>query len=255
MNILFIGDICGSIGINYLIEKINFLKQRYQIDIVVANAENAAEGQGLDFQSFYNLKISGVNMITMGNHTWKNHDLKSFIEHTNIIRPLNDDSLHIGYGHKIIKYKDKKLLIMNALGRVFMNNKFLSCPFKKVENVLKVYKNQYHYALLDFHAQATSEKLALANYFDGRINAIVGTHTHVQTNDERILSKKTLYISDVGMTGPLDGIIGQDKNIIINNFLNNHKLKHKIAKGKRQLNGVVLTLGKKQKIMKIKYHE
>ncbi|MDO8168071.1 TIGR00282 family metallophosphoesterase [Candidatus Phytoplasma melaleucae] len=256
MNILFIGDICGQLGINYLIEKIKFLKQLYNINIVIANAENAAHGQGMDFNSFYNLKISGVNVMTMGNHTWKNNALEYFINQTDIIRPLNDDSKYIGHGYKIIKCQNKKILIMNALGRVFMDNHFLSCPFKKVENILNLCRNQYNYSLLDFHAQATSEKIALAHYFDGKIDAIVGTHTHVQTNDDRILPNKTLYISDVGMTGALNEVIGQDKNIIIHNFLHDKKkVKPVITKGKRQLNGVILTLGETKKIVKINYNE
>ncbi len=256
MNILFFGDICGKSGVDYLMEKINLLKKKYNADMVIANAENVAEGQGLNYENYQNLTLSGVNLMTMGNHTWKHDSLENFIDHSNVIRPVNDESKKVGSGHKIVKYQNKKILVMNALGRVFMNNDSLSSPFTEVDKILHEYRDQYDYSLLDFHAQATSEKIALAHYFDGRIDAVVGTHTHVQTNDDRILPKKTLYISDVGMTGPLDGVIGQDKNIIINNFLNTkNKMKQKNAEGKRQLNGVLLTFGKERKITKIKYSE
>ncbi|TVY12212.1 TIGR00282 family metallophosphoesterase [Candidatus Phytoplasma pini] len=259
MNILFIGDVYGASGAEYLMEKINFLKNKYKPDLVVANTENVDNGKGLDFKNYYDLVISGVDLMTMGNHTWGNSFLSSFIDKTDIIRPINLDKKlsSSGSGFKILKRKNQKILIMNALGRVFMNNNNLSCPFKQVEKILNNYHQQYDYSLLDFHAQATSEKLALAHYFDGKIDAIVGTHTHIQTNDDRILPHNTLYISDVGLTGPSEGVIGQDKNIIIHNFLNvNNKIKHKISSGKRQINGVFLNLGnKKRKITKITLKE
>ncbi|KND62588.1 YmdB family metallophosphoesterase, partial [Candidatus Phytoplasma phoenicium] len=175
---------------------------------------------------------------------------------TNIIRPLNLNQYPCGCGYKIIKCNSKKILIMNVMGRVFMNNLHLTCPFRQVKKTLHECRGKYDYSFLDFHAQATSEKMALAHYFDGKIDAIVGTHTHIQTNDNRLLPKKTLYISDVGMTGAADGVIGLDKNIIVNNFLNDKKMKHRVATtGKKQLNGVCLTLGVEKKITKIKITE
>ncbi|WBL31524.1 TIGR00282 family metallophosphoesterase [Candidatus Phytoplasma sacchari] len=256
MNILFIGDICGIAGVDYLIEKINFLKKTYKTDIIIVNAENASNGKGLDYKNYQNLILAGVDIITMGNHTWSNKELSKFIDQTNIIRPFNFEKNYPGKGYQIIKKRKKKILIMNILGRIFMENHNLLCPFKEVEKILKICKNKYDYSLLDFHAQATSEKMALAYHFDGKIDAILGTHTHIQTNDERVLPKNTLYISDVGMTGSSEGIIGSDKSIIINNFLNNKKkIKQKIAEGKRQLNGVFLNLGKIKQIIKIKFNE
>ncbi|KXT29379.1 ymdB-like family protein [Candidatus Phytoplasma oryzae] len=256
MNILFIGDICGIPGVDYLIEKINFLKKFYKSDVIIVNAENVSNGKGIDYNSYQNLILAGVDIITMGNHTWSNNELSSFIDYTNIIRPFNFKKKYPGKGFKIIRKNKKRILIMNILGRIFMDSHNLLCPFREVEKILQICKNQYDYSLLDFHAQATSEKMALAYHFDGKIDAILGTHTHIQTNDDRILPKQTLYISDVGMTGSLEGVIGSDKNIIINNFLNVHnKMKQKIAEGKRQLNGVFLNLGKIKKIIKIKLNE
>ncbi|MEZ0180269.1 TIGR00282 family metallophosphoesterase ['Camptotheca acuminata' phytoplasma] len=257
MRILFIGDICGKKGVDYLTEKINFLKKKYKSEFVIVNAENVDNGKGLDYENYQNLILSGVNMITMGNHNIYNKNMNNLVDSDNIVRPLNLKQKGLqGSGYKIIKYKKKKILIMNALGRVFMNEKEnLSCPFKKIENILKICSKKYDYSFLDFHAQATSEKIALAHHFDGRIDAIIGTHTHVQTNDDRILPKNTVYISDAGMTGPYDGVIGTDKDIIINNFLNEKKQKHKLAEGKRQLNGVVVNLGSHKNIEKINFHE
>ncbi|QTX02943.1 metallophosphoesterase [Candidatus Phytoplasma luffae] len=257
MKILFIGDIYGKSGVDYFIEKINFLKNEYQTEIIIANAENVDNGKGLDYENYQNLILSGVDLITMGNHTFKNKSINSFIESDNIIRPLNLKEKELkGSGYKIIRHKNQKILIMNALGRIFMEkSENLFCPFKQIENTLNICHKKYDYSFLDFHAQATSEKIALANYFDGKIDAIVGTHTHVQTNDDRILPKKTLYISDAGMTGPYEGVIGQDKEIIINNFLNTKRKKHKVAEGKRQLNGVLLNLGTEKNIKKIIINE
>ncbi|MDV3166915.1 MAG: TIGR00282 family metallophosphoesterase [Vigna little leaf phytoplasma] len=257
MNIIFIGDICGKPGVDYLIEKINFLKTNYNVNMIIANTENADRGKGLDFESYQNLYLSGVDVMTMGNHIWHNKNIKNFINQTDIICPLNFKFNNLGYGYKIIKRNSKKILIMNALGRVFMNNQEITCPFKQINKILNSCYNQYDYSFLDFHAEATSEKMALAHYFDGKIDAIVGTHTHIQTNDNKLLPKKTLYISDVGMTGVSDSVIGFDKDIIISNFLNNsnNKMKNKIAMGKRQLNAVFLTLGKVKKITKINISE
>ncbi|MDC9031924.1 TIGR00282 family metallophosphoesterase [Columbia Basin potato purple top phytoplasma] len=258
MKILFIGDIYGRTGVEYLIEKINFLKEKYQSNIIIANAENVDNGKGLDYNNYKDLIMSGVDIMTMGNHTFHNKSIKNFILSSNIIRPVNllDDKKNIGNGYKIIKHKNKRILIMNALGQVFINKDNLECPFKTIDHVLNICHQKYDYSFLDFHAQATSEKIALAHYFDGRIDAIVGTHTHVQTNDDKILPKKTLYITDVGMIGPYEEVIGKDKDIIINNFINKkNRKKHQIAKGKRQLNGILLTLGKHKQIKKINFNE
>ncbi|MDV3196072.1 MAG: TIGR00282 family metallophosphoesterase [Candidatus Phytoplasma stylosanthis] len=257
MKILFIGDICGKQGIDYFIEKINFLKKKYQSHITIVNAENANDGECLNFDNYQNLILSGVDMITTGNHYLNKKNVENIIGIDNIIRPLNliDENID-NFGYKIIKYKKKRILIMNALGKVFMNKKDkLTCPFKKIENILNICDKKYDYSFLDFHAEATSEKIALAHYFDGKIDAIIGTHTHVQTNDDTILPNKTLYISDAGMTGPYEGVISKDKDIVIHNFLYEKKKKNKISKGKRQLNGVVVNLGNNKNIKKINFRE
>ncbi len=254
MKIMFIGDIYGQPGIDYLKEKMSFLKNNYKPNLIVANAENAYKGRGLSYKNYKNLTKSGVNAITMGNHIWDNSELTNFIDNTNIVKPIND-LLNIGIGYKIINFQEKKVLIINALGRVFIDDK-LPCPFKKIENILYKCNLQYNFSFLDFHAEATSEKISLAHYFDGKIDAIVGTHTHVQTNDDRILPKKTLYITDVGMTGCSEGVIGKQKESMIRSFLDRSiKIPKPNAVGKRQLNGVLLTLDNIKKIEKINLQE
>ncbi|MBP5835755.1 TIGR00282 family metallophosphoesterase [Candidatus Phytoplasma meliae] len=253
MKIMFIGDIYGKLGVDYFAEKVDFLKKTYQPNFIIVNAENADNGAGLSYKIYQKLQKLGVNLITMGNHVWKNKQIKNFIDKSNVIRPVNDIQ-QTGQGYKIVDCVDKKILVMNALGRVFINSK-LYCPFKTIENVLEQNKSKYDFSFLDFHAEATSEKIALTHYFDGRINAIVGTHTHVQTNDERLFPRKTLYISDVGMTGAKDGVIGKKKEPIIQSFLGNKVLFRPNEQGKRQLNGVVVTLYPEKKIEKINLSE
>ncbi|WP_349402156.1 putative metallophosphoesterase [Candidatus Phytoplasma solani] len=253
MKIMFIGDIYGKPGIDYFTEKMVFLKKTYQPNFIIANAENAHNGKGLSYKVYQKLQKIGVNLITMGNHIWKNQQIKDFIDDSDVIRPINDLQ-QIGQGYKIVECNNKKILVMNALGRVFLNPK-IYCPFKTIDYVLEKNKSKYDFSFLDFHAEATSEKIALTHYFDGRINAIVGTHTHVQTNDDRLFPHKTLYISDAGMTGAKDGVIGKEKDPIIESFLGNKVFVKPNATGKRQLNGVLLTLQPEQKIEKINLSE
>ena len=253
MKIMFIGDIYGNPGISYFAEKVGFLKETYKPNIMFANAENADNGKGLSFKIYKNFQKLGVDLMTMGNHVWKNKQIKNFIDKSNVIRPINDTQ-ELGQGYKIIDCKDKKILVMNALGRVFINPK-LHCPFKTIDNVLEQNKTKYDFSFLDFHAEATSEKIALTHYFDGRIDAIVGTHTHVQTNDERLFPHNTLYISDAGMTGAKDGVIGKEKQPIIQSFLGKRVVSRPNAEGKRQLNGLLVTLKPRKTIEKINLSE
>nr|WP_235043295.1 TIGR00282 family metallophosphoesterase [Candidatus Phytoplasma australiense] len=253
VKIMFIGDIYGKPGMDYFSENIDFLKKTYQPNFIIANAENSDNGKGLSYKIYKKLQKIGVNLITMGNHVWKNQQIKDFIDDSNVIRPINDLQ-QIGQGYKIVECNNKKILVMNALGRCFLNPR-LHCPFKAIDKVLEQNKSKYDFSFLDFHAEATSEKIALTHYFDGRINAIVGTHTHVQTNDDCLFPKKTLYITDAGMTGVRDGVIGKESGPIIESFLGNRVFSKPNATGKRQLNGVLLTLQPEQKIEKINLSE
>lgn len=251
MKILFIGDIYGDAGVTYLLENINYLRTTYQPNLIIANAENAKDGRGITQKIYKELMRSGISLLTMGNHTWKNKELETFIEGSNVIRPINDKS-NKGLGYKVINYNDKKILVLNALGRAFMAEEYDN-PFLMVKEVLE--KETYDYSFLDFHAETTSEKVAMGHFLDGKIDAIVGTHTHIQTNDNVMFPKGTLYISDVGMTGPLYGVIGVDKDIIVNRFVYGESVPNQVAKGPRQLNAVLITLSPNKKIEKIHLEE
>lgn len=241
MRVLFIGDIYGNPGLQIFESKISDLKKQYRPDIIIVNGENIANGRGITKELYLKLMKLNVNAITMGNWTFGNKDIFNFIDDSNLIRPANYLSAP-GNGFKIININGRKILIINLLGRIFMDAN-LPNPFLVVDEIIK--NNQADYIFVDMHAEASSEKIALGHYLDGRVNAIVGTHTHVQTNDDRLLPKGTLYITDVGMTGPLDGIIGVDKEIAITRFTTGYAKANLIENGKKQLNGAFLDLDKK----------
>lgn len=239
MKILFIGDIYGEPGRKILLDNLDELKQTYRPNIIIVNAENSANnGRGITQKFYKELMSAGVHAVTMGNHVWGQNELLEFISDSHVVRPINFFEAP-GKGYDLIKYNDQTLLVINALGRTFMNAS-LESPFFEIERVIGEIKSDY--VFVDFHAEATSEKIALGHYLDGRVSAIVGTHTHVQTADERRLPKGTLYITDVGMTGPLDGIIGVDKEIVIKRFLHGHSVSNQVAITKNQLNGVFMDL-------------
>lgn len=241
MRVLFIGDIYGNPGLQIFESKISDLKKQYRPDVIIVNGENIANGRGITKELYLKLMKLNVNAITMGNWTFGNKDIFNFIDDSNLIRPANYLSAP-GNGFKTININGRKILIINLLGRIFMDAN-LPNPFLVVDEIIK--NNQADYIFVDMHAEASSEKIALGHYLDGRVNAIVGTHTHVQTNDDRLLPKGTLYITDVGMTGPLDGIIGVDKEIAITRFTTGYAKANLVENGKKQLNGVFLDLDKK----------
>lgn len=241
MKVLFFGDIYGITGLEMFEEHLKELKNKYRPNLIVVNGENLINGRGINKEIYTRLMTQGVNAITMGNWTWANKDLLNFIDTSNVIRPANYKNAP-GSGYKIININDQTILIISVLGRIFMNAN-LANPFETIEEIIN--NNKADYILIDVHAEATSEKVAIGHYFDGLVDAIVGTHTHVQTNDDRVLPKGTLYMSDVGMTGPLDGVIGVDKSIVISRFLTGYSGPNEVAKGPRQLNAVYLNLNKK----------
>lgn len=243
MKILFIGDLFAKSGRNFLIDNLPKLKEQYKPNLIFVNAENAAHGRGLTKQMYKQLMNAGVNMITMGNHTYDNKDILTFIddEDTNIVRPANYYNAP-GVGYKYINYNDKKVLVINIMGRIFMNIS-LENPFIVTEKILK--ENKADYIVIDFHGEATSEKTSFGMYFDGKVSAIVGTHTHIPTADNRKLPKGTLYITDLGMTGPMNGSIGVDYKNVVDRFINGYGGPHEIANGPCWLNGVIMDLDKK----------
>ncbi len=215
MRILAIGDIVGVQAIEYLQKRLWRLRQEKKIDFVVANGENATEIHGLSSSHAKEILDTGVDLITMGNHTWSKRDLYDFLDSNpdKIIRPANYPGSSPGYGYTILNINGYRILCMNAQGLAFMEA--LSDPFEAIEYILEREKGEYDYSLLDFHAEATSEKYAIARVFDGAIDIIFGTHTHVPTADCQKLPSGTLYVTDLGMTGPRNGILGTDTSRVL----------------------------------------
>ena len=247
MNILFVGDVFGEEGIKYLESHLPKIKEQYKINLVIVNGENASYGRGMHFTHYKMFMKMGVNLVTMGNHTFSNVDIKNFIDKSNVIRPANIPT-DMGVGYKTINYNNKTITVINLMGRTFQNMA-LDCPFRTLDNILDKVKSDYY--IVDFHAEATSEKIALGLDFDGKVDAVLGTHTHVPTADETVLPKGTLYITDVGMTGPRFGVIGNEHEKIISRFRTGVYEHAGVETGKMQLNAVVLSIGEKQGIKRI----
>lgn len=251
MNVLFIGDIVGNPGRRAVKECINEIRKEMPFDYCVANGENAAGGSGITCMVAKELYGCGIDALTMGNHTWAKKEIFNFIDDDiKIIRPANYPQELPGRGSAII---NGRLGIVNLVGRVYMEP--VDCPFKALDRKLEHLKKDVRIIIVDMHAEATSEKCALAWYADGRVSCVLGTHTHVQTADERILPCGTAFITDVGMTGPYDGIIGVDRNIVIEKFRYQTPVRFEVAKGVVQFNAVHLEIdentGKTKNIRRI----
>lgn len=241
MNVLFIGDIVGNPGRKVVREVISALRREMPIDYCIANGENSAGGVGITYPVAQDLYKCGIDALTLGNHTWSKREVTNFIDSdSKIARPANYPQELPGKGYVVI---DGKLGIINLLGRVYMEN--VDCPFKVLDRELEHLKKQVKVIIVDIHAEATSEKCALAWYADGRVSCVLGTHTHVQTADERILPCGTAFITDVGMTGPYEGILGVDKKIVLEKFLSYMPVKFEMAKGSVQFNAVHMEIDEK----------
>jgi 2',3'-cyclic-nucleotide 2'-phosphodiesterase len=247
MRILFIGDIVGKPGREYLKEYLPELKKIHHFDFIIANGENAAGGAGMTEKTFFELRKTGIDLLTGGNHIWDQQDIFNFIDReSGMLRPANypdDTTPGRGLGILIKKKGEKKLAVLNLIGRVFM--KPADCPFRAADRELTKLSGETKNIIVDFHAEATSEKQALGWYLDGRVSAVLGTHSHVQTADQRLLPRKTAYISDVGMTGLYDSILGVDKSGPLKRFttLLPHRLK--ISSGRKMINAVIIEVDDK----------
>lgn len=241
MKILVIGDVFGKPGRQIIKNYLDRLKQKYQIDLTIANVENSTHGKGISWQHYQELKQYGIDVMTSGNHIFDCEETQKFIQKVDdLLRPANSNPYHPGKGSILLEIKKKKVRITNLLGTVFMPSTGAANPYYVLEKI-EAYKD-YHIHLVDFHAQATAEKIALAIFFDGRINALWGTHTHVQTADERIMPKGTAFITDVGMTGPSQGVIGAEPNCIIQRSREGLPVKIIPDNSSGQLNGIVITI-------------
>ncbi|WP_018922481.1 TIGR00282 family metallophosphoesterase [Salsuginibacillus kocurii] len=246
MKLMFIGDVVGSPGRKMVEEYVPKLKKKYRPSMVVINGENAAHGKGITEKIYKQLLNAGAQAITLGNHAWDKKEIFEFIEEApNLIRPANFPEGTPGNGYKILDINGVKLGLINLMGRTFMPP--LDCPFQKVDQILAEIEDRSDCIFVDFHGEATSEKQAMGWYLDGRVSAVIGTHTHVQTGDERILPNGTAYLSDVGMTGPYDGILGMERETIIQKFKTGLPARFEVDTGREQLSGVYLELDPKTK--------
>lgn len=258
MKFLIFGDIMGKIGRKALQQVLPSLKKKYKPDLIIANAENLAHGVGVTEKTAKELREAGVQIFTSGNHIWAKPEINDLFQNPSwqniLLRPANYPPSLPGRGETTIKIKNREILIINLCGRVFFKED-LDCPFRKLDEILEKYKNKKNAAILvDFHAEASSEKTALAWYADGRVTAFWGTHTHIPTADARLLEKGAAYISDVGMTGAYNSVIGENKENIIEAFLSQTPLKHDIAEtGPAIVNAFFLEIDNKtSKVKKIK---
>jgi len=228
MNIMMIGDICGRPGRHTAAHYIPILKAEYNLDLIIANGENSAGGVGITAKVLDELLNMGIDMITTGNHIWDKKEIFDFIDSGRpLIRPANYPPGTPGKGYLIVTVNNRKVGIVNLSGRTFMPP--MDCPFRAINQILSELENLCEIIIIDFHAEATSEKLALGWYLDGKVSCIAGTHTHIQTADERILPQGTAYISDLGMVGPWNSILGVDKETVITKFLTGLPVRFNVA--------------------------
>jgi len=255
MKILFIGDVCGSIGRDMVKEYVPKLKEKYRPQVTIINGENSAGFKGITEKIYREFLEIGAQVITLGNHTWDNREIFEFIDDAKyMIRPANFPANNPGKGIVYLKVNQNEVAVINLQGRTFMNPS--DCPFHKVDELIEEAKKRTNIIFVDFHAETTSEKQAMGWYLDGRASAVVGTHTHVQTADNRVLPDGTAFICDVGMTGFYDGILGVEKDSVIKRFLTSLPTRFEPPKsGRPQLNGVLVdvdeTTGKARSIERI----
>ena len=240
LKILAIGDVVGSCGVDYIKNNLWKYRSRIGADIVVANGENAADIHGISPSDAQTLLDSGVDLITLGNHTYGRRDICAMLgDSQSIIRPANYPPLAPGGGYTVLNIGGWRVLGINVLGTALMES--MACPFSTLERILDRESGNYDISILDIHAETTSEKLALARYFDGRINIIFGTHTHVPTADEQVLPKGSGYITDIGMTGPVNSIIGSDIDMVIERMRTKIPTRFKVADGECAACGALFT--------------
>ena len=235
MNILAIGDIIGKPGRQVINRYLRAIRKQYKIELVIGNGENTAGGFGLTLTTAQELLDDGINIITSGNHIFAQKEIIPYLDtDMPILRPLNYPAGVPGRGYRI----SGKVMVVNLIGRTFMNN--YDCPFRTMDKLLAELDKKPPIIIIDFHAEATSEKVAFGRYMDGRVSAVLGTHTHVGTIDAQILPGGTAYVTDIGMTGPTDSIIGDDADAVIQRFLTQMPHRLSVGKGKPVLNAILV---------------
>ncbi len=250
MNLLFIGDVVGSPGRDMVKEYLPKLKEKFRPHFTIINGENAAGGKGITEKIYREFLGYGAQAVTLGNHAWDNREIFEFIDTAkNMVRPANFPEGTPGKGLAFFKVNELEVAVINLQGRTFMAP--LDCPFRKADELVGIAKERTPFIFVDFHAEVTSEKQAMGWYLDGRVSAVVGTHTHVQTADSRVLPGGTGYLSDVGMTGPYDGILGVEREAVLKRFLTSMPVRFDVATGGRnQLSAVFIELDRKTGLTK-----
>ena len=241
MRILALGDVVGTATVDYLRHTLWDFRRRNSIDFTVANGENTSEIRGLSAADAQALLDTGIDLLTLGNHAFGKRDLYPFLENSNsIIRPANFPPIAPGSGYTVVNVNGYRLLCINVCGRVYMDP--LASPFETLDKILAREKGGYDLALLDIHAEATSEKLAIAHRYDGRISVMFGTHTHVPTADERVLPRGSGYLTDLGMCGPIDGILGTSREAVLERFETMMPVRFSVAGGEIRAEGAIFDL-------------
>jgi metallophosphoesterase (TIGR00282 family) len=236
LKILAIGDIVGHPGRQIVHDYLPKLRRQYSVDMVIANGENVAGGFGITSATATELMEDGIDVFTSGNHIWAQKEIIPHLDDMPILRPLNYPPGVPGRGYLI----RGKVLVVNLIGRTFMTN--YDCPFRAMDTLLEELENRPPVVFIDFHAEATSEKVALGMYLDGRVSAVLGTHTHVGTIDARILPGGTAYVTDIGMTGPMDSVIGDKAEDVINRFLTMMPHHLSVDRGRPELNAIIVEI-------------
>ena len=250
MKILAVGDVTGEIGVAHIENNLRRFKQTNNIDFTIVNAENSAKFNGLDSHSAESLFAAGADVLTSGNHVFRIAPAQEYIEENEfLLRPANYPDECPGKGHLIYDFGTERILVINVLGTTYMEP--LACPFKTVEDILKKEKGNYTLSFIDVHAEATSEKAAIARYFDGQVTGVFGTHTHVQTADARILPQGTGFITDIGMCGPENSILGVKCDRVIDKMRLHLPRKFEYADGKTSATGVVFSV-ENRKVTEVK---
>lgn len=248
--VLLLGDVMGPNAASYVGEKLWNIRKTLGVDFVVANCENCALGNGIDKQNVEKLLSGGCDVLTSGNHVFKKPEAKTLLDDCrDVIRPCNYPPEAPGAGYVIKDIGSLRVLVMNVMGVIYMEP--LANPIRSVEKILACEKGNYDVSIMDVHAEATSEKLAIAHYFDGKIDIVVGTHTHVATADERIFPKGTAYVTDLGMCGPDDSVLGVEPSCIIEKLTTNMPVRFNLSQNSVTAHGVLVTLGEGEKPEKI----
>lgn len=240
MKILAVGDVTGVCGLDFVRSELKYLIQDENIDFCIVNGENACSRNGITPREYEILTESGADVVTLGNHAFDRSEVEAVLANKDAIRPANYPEGTVGRGSTVLKAGDKRIGVINLVGRINMLNN--DCPFKTADREIEKIKNDCDMIFVDFHAEVTSEKLAMGFYLDGRVTGVFGTHTHVQTADERILPKGTGYISDLGMTGVVNSVLGVDKDIIIKRMITSMPVKFEAACGNPMLCGVIFEI-------------